>query len=122
MVGAALDMSLNDLIKNNKKSGDSGGRDRGPASGPGPAHRFNNHDFNRSTPYGTTKASDTAHAAWNHDMLGGVDLSFGPGGRASRIETGTRLLLDCGLGMRVVRWERWVVVASGWWSGGCSGG
>ncbi|KAJ0481397.1 hypothetical protein HanIR_Chr13g0642121 [Helianthus annuus] len=55
MADAALDMSLSDLIKRNKKSGDSDGRDRGPASGPGPAHRFNNRDVNRSTPYGTTK-------------------------------------------------------------------
>ncbi|MFS7943064.1 putative chromatin target of PRMT1 protein [Helianthus anomalus] len=91
MAGAALDMSLDDLIKNNKKSGDGGGRGRGRgrSSGPGPARRFNNRGANRSTPYGApAKAPDAA--AWNHDMFGGLDQS----GRPSGIETGTRLYVS----------------------------
>ena len=59
MAGAALDMSLDDLIKNNKKSGggDGGGRGRGRGrgAGPGPARRFNNRGANRATPYGGPK-------------------------------------------------------------------
>lgn len=56
MAGAALDMSLDDLIKNNKKSDGGGrGRGRGRSSGPGPARRFNNRGANRSTPYGGPK-------------------------------------------------------------------
>lgn len=52
MAGASLDMSLDDLIKNNKKSG---GRGRGRASGPGPARRINNRGANRPTPYSGPK-------------------------------------------------------------------
>ncbi|XP_071719783.1 THO complex subunit 4A-like [Rutidosis leptorrhynchoides] len=95
MAGAALDMSLDDLIKNNKKSGDGSGRGRGRgrSSGPGPTRRFNNRGTNRSTPYGGPKAPD----AMIHDMFGGTDQpmgNFGPGGRSSAIETGTKLYIS----------------------------
>lgn len=95
MAGAALDMSLDDLIKNNKKSGGgNSGRGRGRLSGPGPTRRFNNLGANRSTPYGGPKAPD---AAWKHDTFGGSDQAmgnFGPGGRSSAIETGTKLYIS----------------------------
>lgn len=56
MSGAALDMTLDDLIKNNKKSGGGGGnRSRGRASGPGPARRSNNRASNRAAPYSAAK-------------------------------------------------------------------
>lgn len=102
MAGAALDMSLDDLIKNNKKSGGGGGdgggrgRGRGRSSGPGPApaRRFNNRGANRAAPYGGPKAPD---AAWRHDLFGAADPSMGnggPGGRPSAIETGTKLYIS----------------------------
>lgn len=81
MSGAALDMTLDDLIKNNKKSAPRG---RGRAAGPGPARRLPNRFANRTSPYAAPKAPDTA---WGHDM-------FASGGRASNIETGTKLYIS----------------------------
>ncbi|KAL1544196.1 THO complex subunit 4A [Salvia divinorum] len=74
MSGAALDMSLDDLIKNNKKSG----------AARGPTRRPTNRVANRVTPYSAPKAPETA---WGHDM-------FPAGGRSSSIETGTKLYIS----------------------------
>ncbi|KAL0533759.1 hypothetical protein IC582_027803 [Cucumis melo] len=88
-----LDMSLDDIIKNNKKSGSSNFRARGGASsGPGPSRRFRNRGLNRATPYSTSKAPETA---WSHDMFvdhGAAYPSHPP--RASAIETGTKLYVS----------------------------
>nr|GEU66722.1 THO complex subunit 4A [Tanacetum cinerariifolium] len=94
MAGASLDMSLDDLIKNNKKSGGGdagqrGGRG-GRGSGPGPTRRFNNRGAHRATPYGGPKGGDVA---WRNDMY--VDQGIGNvGGRASAMETGTKLYIS----------------------------
>ncbi|RRT57425.1 hypothetical protein B296_00028321 [Ensete ventricosum] len=49
-MSSALDMSLEDIIKNNKKSA-VGGRGRGRGSGTGPARRVPNRSAIRSAPY-----------------------------------------------------------------------
>ncbi|KAI3450422.1 hypothetical protein Pfo_007087 [Paulownia fortunei] len=82
MSGAALDMTLDDLIKTNKKS-TARGRGRSAAPGPGPDRRLPNRSANRAVPYAIPKAPESA---WGHDMFSG-------GGRASSIETGTKLYI-----------------------------
>ncbi|GAB4860187.1 hypothetical protein Ancab_011665 [Ancistrocladus abbreviatus] len=85
-MASGLDMSLDDLIKNNKTSarGSFRGRGRG-SSGPGPARRFQNRAANRSAPYFAPKAPDSV---WQHDMFAQQV------GRASSIETGTKLYIS----------------------------
>ncbi|KAL7201761.1 hypothetical protein ACSBR1_033457 [Camellia fascicularis] len=109
MSGAAsLDMTLDDLIKNNKKSGGGGGggggnfRGRGrSSSGPGPARRFPNRGANRPTPYATApKVVQAPDSSWKHDMFGAEQGGMAypgqaaGGGRASSIETGTKLYIS----------------------------
>ncbi|KAK6935905.1 RNA recognition motif domain [Dillenia turbinata] len=95
-MSSALDMSLDDLIKNNKKSGGGGGnrgRGRGSSGGPGPARRFPNRVANRSTPYSAAKAPDST---WQHDMFADQPMAAYPaqGGRPPSIETGTKLYIS----------------------------
>ncbi|XP_015935654.1 THO complex subunit 4A [Arachis duranensis] len=94
-MSAALDMTLDDIIKNNKKSGSAGSRGRGrqSGSGPGPTRRFPNRAANRLTPYATAKAPETA---WQHDLYADQAVGAFPaqGGRASSIETGTKLYIS----------------------------
>lgn len=54
-MSAALDMSLEDLIKKNKKPGGGNvrGRGGGRGSGPGPARRIPNRASSRAGPYST---------------------------------------------------------------------
>ncbi|XAR60554.1 hypothetical protein NMG60_11033977 [Bertholletia excelsa] len=87
---AALDMTLDDLIKNNKKSGGGGpfrGRDRS-FLGPGPARRFPNRGANRTAPYiiAPVREMFTADQAMGYPGQAG--------GRASSIETGTKLYIS----------------------------
>ncbi|KAH9609226.1 hypothetical protein KSS87_004043 [Heliosperma pusillum] len=89
-----LDMSLDDLIKNNKSSSSSGGRHR---SGAAPPRRFDNRAANRAAPYSMPRAPDSL---WKHDMYGSRG-SFGGGGGgdgrrggSSSIETGTKLYIS----------------------------
>ncbi|WOL01970.1 THO complex subunit 4A-like [Canna indica] len=90
-MSSALDMSLDDIIKNNKKSG-GGSRGRGRGSGSGPARRIPNRSANRSAPYSVGKAPDSA---WQHDMYAAQTGVFpAPAGRASSIETGTKLYIS----------------------------
>ena len=53
-------MSLDDLIKRNRKSGSGNSRGRGRGSGPGPARRFPNRAANRLAPYTTAKVGASA--------------------------------------------------------------
>ncbi|KAG1337901.1 THO complex subunit 4A [Cocos nucifera] len=91
---SSLDMSLDDLIKKNKKSAagsGSGGRGRGRGSG-GPARRFPNRSGNRPTPYSTAKAPESA---WQHDMYANQTGGYSaPAARVSAIETGTKLYIS----------------------------
>ncbi|XVF20099.1 hypothetical protein REPUB_Repub11eG0168900 [Reevesia pubescens] len=91
-MSSALEMSLDDLIKRNRKSGSGNSRGRGRGSGPGPTRRFPNRGANRSAPYTTAKAPETM---WQHDMYSDKGAAFqGQVGRASAIETGTKLYIS----------------------------
>ncbi|KAI4322160.1 hypothetical protein L6164_021880 [Bauhinia variegata] len=92
-MSASLDRSLDDIIKSNKKSGSGNYRGRGRGSGPGPARRLPNRAVNRSAPYPTAKAPETT---WQHDMFIDQPVAAFPaqGGRASSIETGTKLYIS----------------------------
>ncbi|XP_065865841.1 THO complex subunit 4A [Euphorbia lathyris] len=92
-MSSALDMSLDDIIKNNKKSGSGNSRGRGRATGSGPTRRFTNRGANRAAPYTATKAPETA---WQHDMFADQGMGFQgqAAGRASAIETGTKLYIS----------------------------
>ncbi|GJV22396.1 putative ribonuclease H-like domain-containing protein [Tanacetum coccineum] len=75
---AGVDVSLDDLIKNNKisRGGDAGNRrGGGHGSGPGPTCRFNNRGAHRVTPYVGSKRGDLV---WRNDMY--VDQGIGIGG------------------------------------------
>ncbi|OAY37838.1 THO complex subunit 4A [Manihot esculenta] len=90
-MSSALDMSLDDIIKNNKKSGSGNARGRGRPSGPGPARRLANRGANRAAPYTASKAPETT---WQHDMFTDQGMAYGQAGRASAIETGTKLYIS----------------------------
>uniref|UniRef100_A0A7N0ZTP9 RRM domain-containing protein n=1 Tax=Kalanchoe fedtschenkoi TaxID=63787 RepID=A0A7N0ZTP9_KALFE len=95
-MSSALDMSLDDLIKNNKKSrsgpGAGAGRGRGRGgrggvTGLGPARRIQKRGVNRPAPYPATKA-----VGWQHMF---VDQTVAAqAGMASSLETGTKLYIS----------------------------
>ncbi|KAG5588870.1 hypothetical protein H5410_039384 [Solanum commersonii] len=97
MVEAALDMTLDDLIKKNKTGigGKPRGRGRGAAfaSSARPSRQFPNRSANLAAPYSIAKVPE---ASWNHDMFAEDQaVTFGQaGGRASSIETGTKLYIS----------------------------
>ncbi|WCJ41200.1 THO complex subunit 4 [Euphorbia peplus] len=94
-MSSALDMSLDDIIKSNKKSGSGNSRGRGRATGSGPTRRFTNRGANRAAPYTAPRAPESA--AWQHDMFADQGLGAFQGQappRASAIETGTKLYIS----------------------------
>ncbi|EAY89467.1 hypothetical protein OsI_10999 [Oryza sativa Indica Group] len=107
-----LDMTLDDIIKNNKKANPSSGRGRrgsaagggggggggvggGGGGGVGPTRRPFKRSGNRAGPYQPPKAPESA---WQHDMYSDVAAGggggSGGGGRVSAIETGTKLYIS----------------------------
>ncbi|XP_008658242.1 THO complex subunit 4A isoform X1 [Zea mays] len=96
-----LDMTLDDIIKNNKKSNPSSRgarRSRGVSApgggtgGVGPTRRPFKRAGNRQAPYQPPKAPD---AAWQHDMYPAVAAGGGGGGgRVSALETGAKLYIS----------------------------
>ncbi|CAK9188172.1 unnamed protein product [Ilex paraguariensis] len=87
-----LDMSLDDMIKKNKKSNPRG---RSRSSGaPGPNRRPFKRSANRTTPYstGTVQAPDDA---WDHGMFAEHAAAYpAQVSRVSAIETGTKLVIS----------------------------
>ncbi|PWA46592.1 Nucleotide-binding, alpha-beta plait [Artemisia annua] len=94
MAEASLNMSLDEIIEKNKKSDGAnrrGGRG-GRGSGPGPTRRFNNNrGAHRATPYAGPKGGDVA---WRNDMYVDQGIVNAGGGRASAMETGTKLYIS----------------------------
>lgn len=90
-MSGALDVSLDDLIKRNKKSGSGDIRGRGRGSGPGPARRLPNRGANRAAPYAAAPAK-APDSTWQHDMFANQGGAFPP--QASGIETGTKLYIS----------------------------
>ncbi|CAA7389650.1 unnamed protein product [Spirodela intermedia] len=94
-MSGALDMSLEDLIKKNKKPGGGNlrGRGGGRGSGPGPDRRIPNRASSRAGPYSTGKAPGST---WQHDMFSDpmVTRPLPGAARVSAIETGTKLYIS----------------------------
>ncbi|KAK9072743.1 hypothetical protein SSX86_009178 [Deinandra increscens subsp. villosa] len=92
-----LDVSLDDMIKMNKKSRASENpRSRARNSGPGPSRRLPNRASRRSTPYGGEKV-EAPDTAWGHDMYEGHAAGGHPARSnqmSSGIETGSKLLIS----------------------------
>ncbi|KAI9154270.1 hypothetical protein LWI28_023616 [Acer negundo] len=94
---SALDMSLDDLIKSNKKSTGQNSRVRGGGRGGdsilGPARPFFKRATNRTAPY--SKPAQAPESTWQHDLFGNNAPSYPtPAGRSSSIETGTKLYIS----------------------------
>ncbi|CAN0926650.1 THO complex subunit 4A [Linum grandiflorum] len=100
-MSTALDMSLEDIIKANKKSksssASSSSRGGKPprSAGPGPSRRGpSNRAANRSAPY--SKPPQAPESSWQHDKFTDVSgaVASGRGSRAASLETGTKIYIS----------------------------
>eukprot|EP01018_Ginkgo_biloba_P000202 Gb_18965 [translate_table: standard] len=101
-MSSALDMSLDDLIKNNKRAGRGRGRGRGRDSDTrngrttGPLRsRGSLRSSNRAAPYTLSKNVQKApESTWQHDMYDEQMTEAAPSARLLKIETGTKLYIS----------------------------
>lgn len=99
-MSSALDMSLDDLIKKNKKSG--GGRGRGrnggagteaAAKGLGPIRKGFKRSSNTVTPY-SRPISQAPDSTWQHDKFDAEMMDALAPSRLLKIETGTKVAIS----------------------------
>ncbi|KAH7553672.1 hypothetical protein ACOSP7_029521 [Xanthoceras sorbifolium] len=94
-MASALDMSLDDIIKSNKKFTGTNSRGRGGRGGSGlaPARRFFKRAANRTAPY--LKPAQAPETTWQHDMFANNAPAYPTQvARVSSIETGTKLYIS----------------------------
>lgn len=84
-------MSLDDIIKSNKRSSSRGSGRGGRGSGLGPARRTFKRGVNRTVPY--SKPVQSAQAAWPQNMIFGSAVAAAAA-RPSSIETGTKVYIS----------------------------
>ncbi|KAL4621185.1 hypothetical protein ACB092_06G210400 [Castanea dentata] len=101
-----LDMSLDDMIKNSRRSGgyngnsNSRGRGRSSGPGPGPDRRFPNRNFQRTAPYYAPQGMQVMNPMLTQQVVlgvgGGVGVGVGVGGGSNinNSEDGTKLYIS----------------------------
>ncbi|XP_078429215.1 RNA-binding (RRM/RBD/RNP motifs) family protein [Wolffia australiana] len=97
-MAGSLDMSLDDIIKKNKKPGDGSfrGRGGGRGSGPGPARRIPNRTAVRGSPYSVGNPVQAPSSAWQRDVFSDSTVArpVPEAARVTALETGTKLYIS----------------------------